>query len=80
LPGGLKGGPAPPPRRGFDVTLRNHASKSVARTLPPICVAAGSAALIRCGTQIGSIWGGGNAGRIKGGAFMLGERMRQAAS
>jgi len=27
--------PAPPPRRGFDVTLRNHASKSVARTLPP---------------------------------------------
>ena len=45
---------------------------------PPICVAAGSAALIRCGAQIGSIWGGGNAGRIKGGAFMLGERMRQA--
>jgi hypothetical protein len=44
----------------------------------PICVAAGSAALIGCGAQIGSIWGGGNAGRIKGGAFMPGERMRQA--
>ena len=30
-----------PPRRGFDVTLRNHTSKSVARTLPPICTESG---------------------------------------
>jgi hypothetical protein len=40
-------------------------------------MAAGSAAFIGCGAQIGLIWGGGTAGRIKGGAFVLGERVRQ---